>query len=129
MHDLIHNHCHNHHVKMCKFVVLFLLFVALVPGVLLTITFGFKNKMVPVLVHGAIFAVVYSALSHAYWAHKHRAQQKMLRHLNQAIVEEIQMEQLANVQMNQMVQNELLSNLASKCDGHHHEHHEHKHHE
>jgi len=114
---------------MCKFVVLFALFVALVPGVLLTLDFGFKNKMAPVLIHGAIFAVVYSLLSHAYWAHKHRAQQKMLRHLNRAIVDEIQMDQLAHVQMNQMVQNEILADLVTKCDGHHHhghnEHHEH----
>jgi hypothetical protein len=113
----MYEHHHHHQVKMCKCVFLFLLFVALVPGVLVTINFGLKNKMVPVLIHGAIFAVIYSCLSHAFWVYKQRAQQKMMRHLNQAIVEEIQMDQLANVQMNQMVQNEILSNLATKCDG------------
>ena len=73
--------------------------------------------MVPVLIHAAIFAVTYSCLSHAHWVYKQRKQQKMMRHLNQAIVEEIQMDQLAHLQMNQMVQNEILSDLATKCDG------------
>lgn len=113
----MYEHHHHTHIKMCKCVLLFVLFVALAPGVLVTINLGFKNKMVPVLIHGAILTVIYSCLSHAYWVYKQRKQQKMMRHLNQAIVEEIQMDQLANVQMNQMVQNEILSDLATKCSG------------
>jgi len=100
---------------MCKCVLLFILFVALVPGVLVTINLGFKNKMVPVLIHGAILAVIYSCLSHAHWVYKQKQQQKMMRRLNSAIMDEIQLDQLATVQMNQMVQNDILSELATKC--------------
>jgi uncharacterized membrane protein len=100
---------------MIKFFLLFVLFVAFVPGVLLSITLGSKNKMVPVLIHGAIFAIIYSFLSHLYWSHKKHMEHKMARRINQAINDEIQMDQLAHVQLNQMVQNEFLSQLAAKC--------------
>jgi hypothetical protein len=39
----------------------------------------------------------------------------MMRRLNNAIMDEIQLDQLATVQMNQMVQNDILSELATKC--------------
>jgi len=115
--QILHDHCVNHHWKMIKLITLVLLFVALVPGVLLNIKLGSSNKFVPIFIHGTIFAVVYSVMSHMYWSHMKHKHMKMMRHINKAVNEEVQIEQLANIQLNQMMHAEMMNNLSSKCDG------------
>jgi len=115
MEGLIDYHCVNHHVKMGKFVLLALLFLALIPGVFVTVNLGYKNPMVANVIHAVVFASVYSLISHLYWSHLHHKKMKMARHLEQAIMMDIQMEQLGNIQLNQMMQQVALQKLASKC--------------
>jgi hypothetical protein len=103
---------------MFKFLLLAVLFVALVPGVVLNLNFGSKNKWVPLLVHGAIFAFIYSVASHAYWARMKHKHAHHVRQMNQELTNRVHMGQIAMVQMNQMVQNEVLNNLVVKCEGH-----------
>ena len=110
MGGLIDYHCVNHHVKMGKFLLLVLLFLAFIPGVLLTVNFGYKNPMVANVVHAVVFASVYSLVSHLYWSHLQHKKMKMARHLEQAIMADIQMEQIA--QLNQMMQH-----VAIRCSG------------
>jgi hypothetical protein len=102
---------------MFKFLLLAGLFVAFVPGVLVTLDFGFKNKFVPILIHAAIFAFIYSAVSHCYWMHMKHRHHRMMRHLNQDLMNEVQMEKLDQLQLNQMMQNDMLSALSTKCSG------------
>jgi hypothetical protein len=113
MGGLIDYHCVNHHVKMGKLLLLALLFLAFIPGVLLTVNFGFKNPMVANVVHAFAFAFVYSVISHLYWSHLRHKKMKMARHLEQAIMAEIQMEQMA--QLKQMVHHVALQNTSTKC--------------
>ena len=116
-HEHCHCHRHHHYVKMVKFVMLVGLFVALVPGVLLTLNFGLKGKLAPVLIHGVIFAIVYCGLSHAYWCYVKNQHMRMRRKINQALMEEAALEQIVNVRMHQEHQEHLLASLAKKCDG------------
>lgn len=115
--NLLHEHCVNHHWKMCKCLLLVVLFVAFVPGVLVTLDFGFKNKFVPILIHAVIFASIYCAASSVYWAHMKDKHQRMMRRLNKDLMNEVQMEKLDRLQMNQMMQNDMLSSLSTKCGG------------
>jgi len=114
MDGLIDYHCVNHHIKMGKFFLLSILFLALIPGVLVTINLGFKNPMVANIIHALIFAFVYSVISHLYWSHLHHKKMKMARNLEQSIMAELQMEQLGQIQMNQILQGAVLQNLAKK---------------
>jgi hypothetical protein len=102
---------------MCKCLLLALLFVAFVPGVLVTLDFGFKNKFVPILIHAVIFASIYCAASHLYWMNMKHKHHRMMRQINKDLINEVQMEKLDRLQINQMMQNDMLSALSTKCGG------------
>lgn len=114
MHGLIEYHCQQHHVKMCKFLLLVVLFIAFVPGSITTISFGSKNPYAPIVIHAVLFAFLFTLICHMYWSHLQHKKMKMARRMSQAIMEEIQMEQISNIQMNQMYQQRAIDSIASK---------------
>jgi len=61
-------HMMNH---LGKFIALFLLFVAFVPGVVLTL----GSKQTAVYIHAALFALTCSVLAHVVWCLQSKQQQ------------------------------------------------------
>jgi hypothetical protein len=85
---------YHHMITLGKFLVLFALFVAFVPGVLLKITGGSKDPFFPVIIHGFAFALVYSILSYIYWFHKEAERVQKQRYMNQLLMSQVESERL-----------------------------------
>lgn len=77
-----------------KFLVLFGLFVAFVPGVVMKVTGGSKDPFFPVIIHGFAFALVYSILSYIYWFHKEAERVQKQRYMNQLLLAQVENERL-----------------------------------
>ena len=115
MHEQHHHHCG-------EFLLAFLLFALLSPGLLLTLPSGTKGVFmslqtsVPaIFLHAFIFAAIYVAVSHCYWrylkAQKLQKWQKAVKDMEQKVVNE----QISQMYLNQYEQSEVLRELASKC--------------
>ena len=81
-------------ITLGKFLVLFGLFVAFVPGVVLKITGGSKDPLFPVIIHGFAFALVYSILSYIYWFHKEAERVQNQRYINQMLMAQAENDRL-----------------------------------
>lgn len=79
---------HDHVITLGKFLVLFAMFVAFVPGVVLNVTGGSKDPLFPIVIHGFAFALVYSILSYVYWFHVKNERMEKHRYMNQLLMEE-----------------------------------------
>ena len=80
--------------KMGNFIVLFLLFVVFIPGVFITLTAGYKNRMAPIFIHGFLFALVYCILSHVYWHHIHNMHRQERNTTSNLVIEMIPLNSL-----------------------------------
>ena len=111
---------HHHHCG--EFLLAFLLFALLSPGLLLTLPSGSKGVFMSlqtsipaVFLHAFIFAAIYVALSHCYFRYLKKQKmskwQKAVKEMEQQVVNE----QITQMYLNQYEQGEVLRELASKC--------------
>ena len=112
----------QHHHSCGEFVLSFLLFVLLSPGLLLTLPSGSKGvfmslqtSLPAIFLHAFIFAAIYTCLSHCFArflkAQKLQKWQKAVKDMEQQVVNE----QITQMYLNQYEQSEVLRELASKC--------------
>jgi hypothetical protein len=112
---------HGHHAF--KSVLAFSLFVLLSPGLLLTLPSGSKGlfmslqtSLPSILLHGLIFTVLYSCLSHCYHMHLRKSQEKEWHRAVREMEQEIVNHQIASMFVGQKEQREILHSLTEKCN-------------
>lgn len=81
-------------IMLGKFLILFALFVAFVPGIVMKVTGGSKDPLFPVIIHGFAFALVYSILSYIWWFHKEAERVQNQRYINHMLMEVAENERL-----------------------------------
>lgn len=81
-------------IMLGKFLILFALFVAFVPGIMMKVTGGSKDPLFPVIIHGFAFALVYSILSYIWWFHKEAERVQNQRYINHMLMEVAENERL-----------------------------------
>jgi hypothetical protein len=109
--------------QYANFIISLALFTLLSPGLLLTLPSGSKGVLMSlqtslpaIFVHAIIFAVVHKAVTHVYWkcVNKHRAEKwrRAVKDMEQQIIND----KLTHVVLNIHQQNEVLRELANKCN-------------
>jgi hypothetical protein len=111
---------HRHHCG--EFVLSFLLFVLLSPGLLLTLPSGSKGVFLSlqtsipaVFLHAFIFASLYAAICHCYWRYVKKTKMQKWQNAVKEMEQQVVNEQITQMYLNQYEQGEVLRELANKC--------------